>query len=109
MSAPQTADELIPLERHRRDVLSRIRPMEPLALGLSEAHGCVLAEDVIAPADVPAFANAAMDGFAVRSMDVAPGTAIPVVGEVAAGGAHVPQVAPGQAVRIMTGAPLPQG
>ncbi|HET8586966.1 MAG TPA: gephyrin-like molybdotransferase Glp [Candidatus Limnocylindria bacterium] len=64
-------------------------------------------DSVIAPIDVPPFANSSMDGFAVRAGDC-PGE-LRVIGEVAAGAASLPEVRPGTAVRIMTGAPLPPG
>jgi molybdopterin molybdotransferase len=102
-------DELIPLELYRREVLERVKPLEPIHLGLLEAHGCVLAADVVAPADVPGFANSAMDGYAVRTGDVAEGDELAVVGEIAAGARVLVEPAPGEAVRIMTGAPLPHG
>lgn len=77
---------------------------------LAEAAGCVLAEDVVAADPVPPFANTAMDGFAVRSADVArAGSRLRVVETVAAGSVARRSVGPGEAVRIMTGAPLPAG
>jgi molybdopterin molybdotransferase len=102
-------DELVSLEEFRRDVLTRVTPLEPIELGLLEAHGCVLAEDVVAPADVPPFVNSAMDGFAVDSASVHHDQALPIAGEVAAGRPFGSPVRPGSAVRIMTGAPLPAG
>jgi molybdopterin molybdotransferase len=101
--------ELVPLDRYRSEVLSGIEPLEPIELGLLEAHGCVLAEDVDALADVPAFANSAMDGFAVATEGLSDGAELEVVGEVAAGSADHPEVGRGRAVRIMTGAPIPRG
>jgi molybdopterin molybdotransferase len=101
--------ELIPFERYRSKVLERIAPLKPLRLGLLEAHGCVLAEDVVAATDVPAFRNSAMDGYAVRAAEIAEGDELQVIGEIAAGAAHLVEPGPGQAVRIMTGAPLPPG
>ena len=76
--------------------------------------GCVLAADVISREDVPPFANTAVDGYAVRSVDVAMATPdspieLLVVGEVAAGSAATCMVSAGSAVRIMTGAPMPDG
>ena len=62
---------------------------------------------VVAPGDVPPFANSSMDGFAMTASDT-PGE-LRVVGEVAAGAGILPTVAPGSAVRIMTGAPMPPG
>ncbi|MGH2463790.1 MAG: molybdopterin molybdotransferase MoeA [Candidatus Limnocylindria bacterium] len=77
-------------------------------LPLSEALGRSPAGDVIlAPTDVPPFANSAMDGFAVRAADL-PGR-LPVIGEVAAGAGEWPAVQPGSAIRISTGARLPPG
>jgi molybdopterin molybdotransferase len=101
--------ELVPLERYRRETLGRLGPLDPIELGLIEAHGCVLAVDVAAPDDVPAFANSAMDGFAVAAAAATVDAELDVVGEVAAGASALPTVRPGTAVRIMTGAPLPPG
>lgn len=106
---PADPDKLVPLEVYRCQVLDRIRPLEPIALGLLEAHGGVLAEDVVTPADVPAFANSAMDGYAVRAEEVREGDELIVVGEIAAGAETLVGPGPGQAVRIMTGAPIPPG
>ncbi|HVL98362.1 MAG TPA: gephyrin-like molybdotransferase Glp [Egibacteraceae bacterium] len=101
--------ELVALADYRREVLGRIGPLEAIELRLLEAHGSVLAEDVVASAPVPGFANSAMDGYAVRSDDAAAGVALDVVGEVAAGSPELPPVGPRHAVRIMTGAPMPPG
>lgn len=101
--------ELVPLAVHRRDVLTRISPLEPIDLALLDAHGCVLAADVVAPADVPPFENSAMDGFAVATDGLEEGAELEVVGEVAAGAGTAVEVGRGRAVRIMTGAPLPAG
>jgi molybdopterin molybdotransferase len=77
-------------------------------VSLADAGGRVLADPkVVAAVDVPAFANSAMDGFAVLASDL-PGL-VRVTGEVAAGAGELPTVEPGSAVRIMTGAPLPPG
>jgi molybdopterin molybdotransferase len=91
------------------EVLRRITPLKPIKLGLLEAHGCALAEDVAAATDVPPFTNAAMDGYALRANQVVAGEELKVVGEIAAGAAQLIKPGPGQAVRIMTGAPLPPG
>jgi molybdenum cofactor synthesis domain-containing protein len=75
-----------------------------------EALGCVTADAVTAGEDVPPFANTAMDGFAVRAADtVSAPVQLEVVGTLAAGAAPERPVGPGQAVRIMTGAPIPPG
>jgi molybdopterin molybdotransferase len=101
---------LISLRGARRLVLEAVRPLPARRVGLDQALGCVTADALVAPADVPALANSAMDGFAVRSQDTTGRTLrLRVVGEVRAG--HVTSVAvtTGQCVRIMTGAPLPAG
>jgi molybdopterin molybdotransferase len=105
---------LVPVEQHLRDCLAALRPLEPRRVGLLDALDRVLAEDVVAPAPLPGDDNSAMDGYAVRSADVtaaSPGTPVvlPVVGDVAAGAASPPPLAPGTAVRIMTGGLVPPG
>jgi molybdopterin molybdotransferase len=108
----QRADEpveLIELNRYRQTLLSRIGPLEPIGLGLLEAHGCVLAEDVAAETDIPPFPNAGMDGFAVRAADTYPGAELDLVGEIAAGTEASHPLGAGEAFRIMTGAPVPEG
>jgi molybdopterin molybdotransferase len=105
---------VISYAEHLENVLAGIGPLQPLELGLMDAHGCVLAEDLVAPADLPGFDNSAMDGYAVRAEDVAgasDGTPVvlPVTGDVAAGPASPLRVMPGVCVRIMTGAMMPAG
>jgi molybdopterin molybdotransferase len=102
------------VEDHLADVLAAVRPLEPIQLALLEAQGCVLAEEVTVTAPLPAFDNSSMDGYAVRVADVAGATKekparLAVLGDVAAGSSRLPTVGPGQAARIMTGAPLPPG
>ena len=78
---------------------------------LEQARGRVLAAAVRSPAQVPALPIAAMDGFAVRRADLtAPGTTVlPVAAELPARPGEVPDLPPGSAARIMTGAPVPRG
>lgn len=95
-------------------ILERVQPLPPAETPLLEALGRVLAEDVVSPLALPPFANSAMDGYAVRASDVADATPerptlLPVAGEIAAGAANWPSLTPGTALRIMTGAPLPEG
>ncbi|TNF36065.1 MAG: molybdopterin molybdenumtransferase MoeA [Deltaproteobacteria bacterium] len=79
-------------------------------VGLWDASGYVLAEDVVADRDQPPFARSAMDGYAVRSVDVmGPEVRLRVVGEVAAGQTASAPLGPGEAIAIMTGAPVPEG
>ncbi len=81
-----------------------------MALPLGDALGCVTGGEVVSGVDVPPFANTAMDGFAVRALDTAAAPVrLEVVGTVRAGAAPDVEVGPGQAVRIMTGAPIPAG
>jgi molybdopterin molybdotransferase len=103
------AGELVPLATYRRDVLTAIRPLEPIELGLLEAHGCVLSTDVAAEVDIPGFDNSAMDGYALRAAESAAGAELQVIGELAAGADQAVEVGPEETVRIMTGAPLPAG
>ena len=97
-------------DEHLAEVLQVVQPLSPLEVGLLDAHGCVLAEDVVAPGPLPGFDNSAMDGYAVRCADVQQVPCVlPVVGDVAAGPASPLSVQPGLSVRIMTGALLPPG
>ncbi|MBZ5579963.1 MAG: molybdopterin molybdotransferase MoeA [Acidobacteriia bacterium] len=95
----------------RESVLSHVRGARRLpgveSVGLDQAAGRVLAEDVAADRDTPALARSVRDGFAVRSGDV-PGE-LEVIGEVRAGDRFGGEVGRGQAVEIMTGAPVPAG
>ena len=102
------------VEEHLSSVLAGIGPLAALELTLLDAHGCVLAEDVAATHPLPPFDNSAMDGYAVRSVDIASASeqtpvTLPVVGDIAAGSTTPYSVQPGLCVRIMTGAPLPPG
>ncbi len=91
-------------------ILEAVRVLEPERVPALEATGRVLAEEVTADRDIPPLTNAAMDGYAVRGADVAQaGARLRVVGEVAAGHLSAVAVGPGEAVRIMTGAPVPDG
>ena len=105
---------LTPLEEARSHVLAACRPLDPVRLPLAAALRCVLAAGVEAAEAVPPFANTAMDGFAVRASDTdgASGdrpVALTVVGTLRAGMAPEVEVQHGQAMRIMTGAPMPPG
>lgn len=84
-------------------------PTEAETLPLSHCAGRALAQDVAALRTQPPFANSAMDGYATRAADLEPGKELKVVGESAAGRGFGGSVGPGEAVRIFTGAPLPDG
>ena len=95
-------------------VLHACSPVSEERVGISEALGRALATDVQSRVDHPPWNNSAMDGFAVRSEDVAGATEqspvlLPVVDEVPAGGFPRAALSPGTAVRVMTGAPVPEG
>lgn len=83
-------------------------PLEIEEVPLVEAAGRVLARDVVARRDQPPFAASAMDGYAVREADFLPGRALKVVGEAAAGHLWRGEVGRGEALRIFTGAPVPE-
>ncbi len=97
-----------------RDALGRVLAATPVLededVSLAEAVGRVLAEDLAADVDLPPFTRSAMDGFAVRAADVAgPPVELAVVDEILAGDVPHRPLATGQATRIMTGAPIPDG
>jgi molybdenum cofactor synthesis domain-containing protein len=101
---------MLPLDEARAHVLSSVSVLPPVTLPIEDAVGCVLAEDVTAAEDVPPFANTAVDGYAVRAADLAGvPVELPVVAEIAAGDAPRRPLTAGTAVRIMTGAPIPEG
>jgi molybdopterin molybdotransferase len=98
----------------RERILERIAALDAETVSLRAARGRVLAEDVRSDRDVPAFANSAMDGYAVRAIDVRNASAaqpvqLRVLGEVRAGSAPPAAVQPQTALRIMTGAMVPEG
>jgi molybdopterin molybdotransferase len=92
---------------HLADCRDLLAARPAMSVPVAASLGFVLATDIVAGADLPAFASSAMDGYAVRAGDV-PGL-LRVIGEVAAGQTPVVAVGPGTAVRIMTGAALPDG
>ncbi len=98
---------MIPLADAQARILDAIAPLAPRASARRDARGLVLAERIVASEPVPPFANTGMDGYAVRAADT-PGT-LRVVGELPAGRAPTVPVGPGEAIRIMTGAPIPDG
>jgi molybdopterin molybdotransferase len=97
-------------EQLARVLASAVRPA-PVRVAISEAQGLLCAEEVVAERALPGFDQSVVDGYAVRSVDVQ-GAAekpvqLPVVGEIPAGSRQPRRLQPGQAVRVMTGAPLP--
>jgi len=93
----------------RRRMLADATRLGTERVALPEAIGRVLAAPIVADRDQPPFDASAMDGWAIRRVDLSPGARFQVAGESAAGRAHARPVQPGQAVRIFTGAPVPPG
>jgi molybdopterin molybdotransferase len=102
---------LLSVDEARVLIVERLLPVTAVeTVVLAEADGRVLAEPIIAPLDLPPFDNSAVDGYAVRHADLSAGrTVLPVVGRVAAGGRAAGVDDAPQAVRIFTGAPMPDG
>jgi molybdopterin molybdotransferase len=105
---------LTSVDAHLAEILATISPLPATVLGIAEAEGCVLAEDITASRPLPPFDNSAMDGYALHAADVAAASGdtpvtLPVTGEVAAGDTGAYAVAPGTCMRITTGAMLPAG
>src|SRR5215218_1386792 len=99
--------KLLSVDDARARMLAEIAPLTTESVPLAQSIGRVLAEDVAAVRDQPPFAASAMDGWAVRGGDT-PGT-LRIVGESAAGHGYEGKVGAGEAVRIFTGAAVPQG
>ena len=101
---------MIPLADVQRRILEEVGVLPVTRIGLREARGLILAEDVTAGENIPPFANSAMDGYAVLAADVA---TVPVdfevTGIIAAGTSPQGKVTTGTAKKIMTGAPMPAG
>ena len=106
MSEPREVEEQLAV------VLSRVRALETTTVPVWGALGRTLREPLRARVDIPVFDNSAMDGFAVRFADVADAASdrpvqLTVVADLPAGTSLDPAIGPGQAARIMTGAPVP--
>lgn len=100
---------MITVEEARTLLFGLVSPLETETVPLGEAAGRVLSQDVSATRDQPPFAASSMDGYAVKSTEVELHAMFKVVGESAAGRRFQGAVGPGQAVRIFTGAPVPEG
>ena len=99
-------DDLIDIAAAREIVLAAVRPLEAERVALAEALGRVLAEDVASTEDMPPFDSSALDGYVVGDTG---GGDLPVVGESRAGAPAREALGPGQAMRISTGAAVPEG
>ena len=98
------------VEEHATVVSRLLSASAAVSVALAESAGLVLAHDLVAPMDLPPFANSAMDGYAVRQADL-PGfpAVLPVSQDIPAGRTDTSPLRPGTAARIMTGAPIPAG
>lgn len=105
---------MLSVEEALEQVLAHVNPLGPERVELLDSLGRVLAEAVVAPADIPPWPNSSMDGYALIAHDTE-GTAsshpaeLRVTGTIAAGSVAAQRIAPGEAFRIFTGAPLPEG
>ncbi|MFC4002087.1 gephyrin-like molybdotransferase Glp [Prauserella oleivorans] len=105
---------MISVDEHRSAVTELVGTRPAVELPLADCAGLVLAKDVHAGVSLPPFDNSAMDGYAVRSVDVAHASEdepaeLPVSEDIPAGRTDIPTLLPGTAHRIMTGAPMPEG
>ena len=100
---------MLSVEEYLERVLALATVLPAEATPIAEGRGRVLTEGLSARFAVPPFDNSAMDGFAVRASDAAAGAVVGVVGDIPAGATSTPTVGPGEAARIMTGAPMPPG
>ena len=105
---------MITVREHLSRIVGTVQRLPPIVLDLLDAQGCVLAQDVTSEVALPGFRNSAMDGYAAYAADLAlagpqsPVT-LPVVGDIAAGNTGALSLSPGHSMRIMTGAPMPEG
>jgi molybdopterin molybdotransferase len=105
---------VISVEEALAEILSYVKPLAPERVPILDALGRVLVEEVVSEIDIPPFDNSAMDGYAVRAVDVAGArlespVRLAVTGSVAAGSVAGQDLKPGTTIRIMTGAPMPRG
>lgn len=109
-----TWEEIPSVEEARDGVLEAVRPLAPIELPLLETHGCVLATDIVADYDIPAFSTVEVDGFAVRAADIHAATpetpaGLRLAGVVSPGAPPDVTVGWGEAARVPAGSALPAG
>ncbi|MCG3165351.1 MAG: Molybdopterin molybdenumtransferase [Bacteroidia bacterium] len=100
---------MISVEQAKDLIVENVKPLNSLLLPLSEAFGSVLSENVISPVDLPLFNQSAMDGYTFRFSDYTKKIRINIVGEVAAGDTLTKKLKSGEALRVFTGAMVPEG
>jgi molybdopterin molybdotransferase len=104
------AFDMISIEQAREAILKKIVPLQSEKISIEQALGRYLAQDVISARDIPPWDNSAMDGYAVHAADLKEeGTRLRIAYEIPAGSLPQGPFAPGTAVKIMTGAPIPPG
>jgi len=106
--------ELLSVSQAQERILNSIHPPHISEVSLLEASGRVLAADIVAPIDIPAFSNSGMDGFAVKVDNIKNASQdnpveLKIIGDIPAGIFPSMILEPGNAIRIMTGAPVPEG
>jgi molybdopterin molybdotransferase len=111
---PREGERMIAVEEAQERVLAEVEPLGVEDVAFADAHGRVLREDVYATYDVPQKDNTAMDGYAVCAADIVSATddapvTLKVIEDLPAGTVATQQVEPGTAIRIMTGALMPNG
>ena len=106
-------EDMLEVEEAFSRIISHFSPLDPVELPILECLGMALADDIASPLDLPPLANSAMDGYAVLHSDIAAANDTPptlsVISAVAAGQVSADTVSKGKAIRIMTGAPVPNG
>jgi len=105
---------VITVQEHLSRIVDSVHRLPSIGLDLLDAQGCVLDQDVTSAVSLPGFRNSAMDGYAVHAADLAGASdtapvTLPVVHDIAAGNTERLSLAAGQSMRIMTGAPMPDG
>jgi molybdopterin molybdotransferase len=103
------AREMVTVAEAKNIILSHTVETEPEKIALSQAAGMVLAEDIFATIDIPAYAQSSMDGYAFSFADLKANQPLRINGVVAAGSTEATAVSTGNAARIFTGAPVPDG
>ncbi len=102
-------NKMLTVEEAKNLLLNQVSKSEPVQIDISDSLGCVLAEDIFSPINQPEFDNSSMDGYALASAEDLEVRKFEVMGEIKAGGSANFNLRPGQAVRIFTGAAIPNG
>lgn len=100
---------LLPVDEALRRILSQVTPLTSEHSSIDDAIGRALANSIVAKKTLPPWDNSAMDGYAVRAAEVAPGSVLKIAQRIFAGDRPTEPLRPGTCARIMTGAPMPPG